>query len=193
MTKEFPIFPLNSVLCPKGRLPLQIFEQRYLSMISRCLKSHEGFVIVLIKDGKEASGECTFFDVGSYARVVDFQQLPNGFLGITVEGECKVSISHAHRQSDGLYVAKVEALGLETPTETPEQYSELADLLGDLLRHPVIQALGMSVDFQDARDVGWRLVELLPLAMEDKQYLLTLDDPIYRLEQIRYLIHALAE
>jgi len=191
--KQVPLFPLKAVLCPKGRMPLQIFEQRYLHMISRCLKEQIGFVIVLIKEGKEVGVDVRLFDVGTYAQVVDFQKLPNGLLGITAEGVSKVVISHVEQQEDGLFFGDIAPVSTESEQSVPDSFVELAELLEELLRHPVIRMLGMNVDYTDAREVGWRLIELLPLEVQDKQYLLTLDNPLYRLEQIRYLIHALAE
>jgi Lon protease-like protein len=50
-----PLFPLNSVLFPKGRISLQIFEARYIDMISNCLKEQSGFGIVLIETGSEVA------------------------------------------------------------------------------------------------------------------------------------------
>ncbi|OZG71959.1 peptidase S16 [Hahella sp. CCB-MM4] len=191
--QQVPLFPLKTVLCPKGKLPLQIFEQRYLSMITRCLKEEAGFVVVLIKEGNEVGDDVRMFDVGTYAKVVDFQQLPNGLLGITVEGVSKVAIHHVTRQDDGLYVGDLLPVPMESESDIPDSFFELAELLEELLRHPVVRILGMDVNYADAREVGWRLIELLPLELQDKQYLLTLDNPVYRLEQIRYLIHVLAE
>ncbi|WP_020409342.1 LON peptidase substrate-binding domain-containing protein [Hahella ganghwensis] len=191
--QHVPLFPLKTVLCPKGRLPLQIFEQRYLHMISTCLKEEAGFVVVLIKEGQEAGQDVSMFDMGTYAKVVDFQQLPNGLLGITVEGISKVAIHHVSQQEDGLYVGDLLPVPVEEERSIPDSFFELAELLEELLRHPVVKLLGMNVNYTDAREVGWRLTELLPLELQDKQYLLTLDNPVYRLEQIRYLIHVLAE
>ena len=36
-TEELPLFPLSAVLLPGGRLPLQIFEPRYLDLVSHCM------------------------------------------------------------------------------------------------------------------------------------------------------------
>ena len=36
---EIPIFPLNTVLFPGGRLPLRIFEMRYVDMTKACILS----------------------------------------------------------------------------------------------------------------------------------------------------------
>ncbi len=185
------IFPLHTVICPQGRVPLQIFERRYLTMLSQVLRNHEGFVVVLLKEGEEVGGVCRFYDVGVLVQVVDFQGLPSGILGITVEAVSKVRISDPVQRADGLYEGHIALLPEEPFCPTDYEDADLSDLLCDLLLHPVVKSLNMVVDHGDARSLGWRLVDLLPLSLPDKQFLLALEDPRYRLEQIRYLLHAL--
>ncbi|MEX2364989.1 MAG: LON peptidase substrate-binding domain-containing protein, partial [Pseudohongiellaceae bacterium] len=50
-----PLFPLNSILFPRGRISLQIFESRYLDMIRKCMKEQSGFGIVLINSCSEVA------------------------------------------------------------------------------------------------------------------------------------------
>ena len=50
-----PLFPLQSVLFPGGRLPLRIFEQRYMDMAKVCLKESTSFGICLIAEGEEVA------------------------------------------------------------------------------------------------------------------------------------------
>lgn len=183
-----PLFPLNSVLCPGGRIPLQLFEPRYLDMLSECMKADRGFVVVLIKEGDEVGGECEFYSIGTYVHLVDFQKLENGLLGITVEAESKVLVTDYSQGSDGLYCGEIEHLMQESSIALPDEYLELATLLDQLVKHPVVKALNMSIDYSDGRQVGWRLTELLPLAKKEKQFLLELSDPLYRLKQIDYFL-----
>jgi Lon protease-like protein len=71
-------------------MPLQIFEQRYLDLVRDSMKNAEPFGVVWIRSGSEvAQVERTGPDLGDYgtcARIVDWDQLPNGLLGITIEG-----------------------------------------------------------------------------------------------------------
>ena len=73
---ELPLFPLGTVLFQGGSLPLQIFEPRYLDMVSRCMKEDEPFGVVLIRQGsdtwKRGTGGPDLFDIGTEARIVDF-------------------------------------------------------------------------------------------------------------------------
>ena len=126
-------------------------------------------------------------------RIVDFQQLDSGLLGITVEGELKVSVVRSWQQEDGLNLGDVECLIAEAESEVPERYHELPSVLRALFRHPVVKDLGMDVDYEDARDVGWRLTELLPLDKQEKQRLAELQDPLERLQRLQELLEALEQ
>lgn len=187
------VFPLNSVVLPGGRIPLQLFEPRYIDMLTHCMKENKGFVITLLRDGGEAGLKSVFFSVGTYVRIIDFQQLDNGLLGITVEGDTKVTITRQWQQDDGLNLGDVEFLSAEPPAEIPGEFHELPSVLRALFRHPVIHELGMEVDYEDARDVGWRLTELLPLDKHEKQLLMEIQEPLERLARLQELLEALEE
>jgi len=188
-----PLFPLNSIVLPKGRIPLQLFEPRYIDMLTRCLKEDRGFVVVMLREGLETAKEAAFYDIGTYVRIIDFQQLDNGLLGITVEGQGKVTVVRSWQENDGLNLGDVECLMDEADCEVPERYTELPAVLKALFRHPVIRDLEMDVDYSDARDVGWRLTELLPLDKQEKQRLVELQDPIERLSRLQSLLEALEQ
>ena len=53
---EIALFPLSSILMPLGRMSLQIFEQRYLDLVARCMRENEGFGVIWLKQGSEVSG-----------------------------------------------------------------------------------------------------------------------------------------
>jgi len=191
VTQEIPLFPLNSIILPGGRIPMQLFEPRYLDMLTRCLKEARGFVVMLLRSGGESSYKTNFHDIGTYVHIIDFQQLDNGLLGITVEGDRKVRVLRNWQQQDGLNLGDIEWLAPEAEAEVPEHLRELPSVLRALSRHPVIKDLGMQVDYQDARDVGWRLTELLPLEPHQKQHLVELQNPVERLEHLQALLETL--
>ncbi|QSP96194.1 LON peptidase substrate-binding domain-containing protein [Marinobacter salinisoli] len=188
-----PLFPLNSIVLPKGRIPLQLFEPRYIDMLTSCLKEDRGFVVVLLRDGRETDAAAAFYDIGTYVRIIDFQQLDNGLLGITAEGVAKVTVVRSWQQEDGLNIGDVEMLLDEADSDVPECFGELPSVLKALFRHPVVRDLDMDVDFGDAREVGWRLTELLPFDKQEKQRLVELQDPLERLSRLQELLEALEE
>src|SRR5262245_42622477 len=105
-----PLFPLNAVLFPEGPLKLRIFEARYVDMIGRCMRENAPFGIALINEGVEAGGNASTVQMGTSARIVDFEQLKDGLLGITAVGERCFVIDSVSQQSDGLNVAQIEWL-----------------------------------------------------------------------------------
>lgn len=193
VTEIVPLFPLQSALFPGGRLALQVFEPRYLDMVKRCMREERGFGIVLLRSGRDArvtGDEPTpdIFDVGTYARIIDFNALDNGLLGIVAEGDRRFSIHTTREQRDHLLMADVTWLPDEPAADLDERFQPLADVLRELLQHPLIAQLGLDVDLADARQVGWRLAELLPLEAEIKQSLLQMQMPRERLAELDRLV-----
>ena len=187
-----PLFPLNTVLFPGCTLDLQIFEARYLDMISRCMKQGEGFGVVCILDGAEvgeAAGQ--FAAIGCEALIRDFQQLPNGLLGIRVEGGRRLRVLRAQVLPDQLTVAEVEWLEEETEQPLLGEHADLAALLGALSEHPMVASLGMQAEPAGQAALANQLAYLLPLEAEQKLQLLALDQPLQRLELLHELLEQL--
>ena len=89
---EMPLFPLSAVLVPHGRMPLRIFEQRYIDLVRDSLRNETSFGMVWIRHGSE---------------VVDWDQLPDGLLGITIEGQQRFELFAAESRANGLVVGEV--------------------------------------------------------------------------------------
>jgi Lon protease-like protein len=182
-----PLFPLNIVLFPGGPLPLRIFETRYVDMVRRCMREGEGFGVVLIREGKEV-GPAETFDIGTLAKIVDFDQLPDGLLGLQCVGERRFRILARRRQADGLHIGDVEWLAAEPELLVPERHARLAQLLGGVLPQLGEAYAGVTLRLEDAAWVGHRLAEILPMDLADKQFCLELEDPIRRLDVLGPLI-----
>lgn len=89
---DFPLFPLHVVLFPQARLPLQIFEPRYVEMINRCIEQEMAFGIVLIKEGAEVGGPAVPHRVGTAARIVDVARLADGRMNLIAAGMMRFKI-----------------------------------------------------------------------------------------------------
>lgn len=182
---EIPLFPLGTVLFPGGPLPLRIFETRYIDLVRRCMRDGTGFGVVLIREGAEAGTAATTFDVGTYARIVDFSQQPDGLLGISAQGERRFRILERRRARDGLNLADVEWLRAEQSQPLPEDYAELGPAIDAILTQVGEPYASLERHLEDAAWVSARLAEVLPVPMQHKQYCLELDDPIERLRYLR--------
>jgi Lon protease-like protein len=74
-----PMFPLGTVLVPGMVLPLHVFEPRYRRMVSDSRTHHDStFGVVLIERGSEVGGGDVRTDVGTLARIVRAEELPDG-------------------------------------------------------------------------------------------------------------------
>ena len=111
---ELPRFPIGTWLFQDGNLQLQMFEPRYLDMVSRCMRESTPFGVVLIRRGSDAwrdgSAGPELFDIGTEAHIVDFNQLNSGRLGITVRGARKFRVRSTTEQADHLLLGRVSYL-----------------------------------------------------------------------------------
>ncbi len=185
---EIPLFPLSSVLFPGGRMSLQIFEQRYLDLVRSCLKQEEGFGLVWIAEGAEVAqpgtGMPKLGEFGCYARIVDWDSLPNGLLGITIEGGERFRLKDTRSESNQLVVGEVE---MEEPRSTVpmrEEWGSMLEVLTSLERHPHVRSMGIKADHEDAWQVGYVLAQLLPVEEAIKFQLLGLDDTAQFMEEL---------
>jgi uncharacterized protein len=187
-TARIPLFPLNTVLFPGGPLPLRIFEARYTDMVRRCMREQSAFGVVLVRSGGEVGEVAGTAEVGTTARIVDFDQLPDGLLGITCLGERKFRVITRWREADGLNMAQVQWLAVEPEVEIPPEYRHLADILRKVL--PELAEMYQFVDkkFDQAAWVGARLTELVPLELTEKQVILEMTDPVDRLARLAPMI-----
>jgi len=180
-----PLFPLGTVLFPGGPLALRIFEPRYVDMVGRCMKDGTGFAVVLIVEGREAgSGALTTAAVGTEARIVDFNRLEDGLLGLSCIGGERLRVMRAWRQDDGLNLAEVTPLAPDPAVAIPEDCAHLTEALRRLYPDLGEPYASIAPQFDDAAWVGNRLAELAPLEPALKQGLLELEDPV---ERLRYL------
>ena len=182
------LFPLHTVLFPGGPLPLRIFETRYTDMVRRCTREQQPFGVLLIQEGEEAGPVATTATVGCSARIADFFTMQDGLLGISCVGERKFQVRRVWRAADGLNLAEVSWLDSEPQLPLPEEYAKLGETVQRAVEELAEQYQHVEKKFDDAAWVGWRLTELLPIELNDKQALLELDDPIARLEALMSLM-----
>ena len=184
---SLPLFPLNTVLFPGGRLPLRIFEQRYMDMAKACLKDGTPFGVCLIVDGKEVGEPAVPADVGTLARITSWDMPQLGVLQVLALGSQRFRIK-AHRvATGGLVRGDVELLDVDQDSAIPENCAKCVKILQrviteqpDLFEPPLLK--------ESSSWVSSRLTELLPLPLSAKQELLELSDARGRLERLSALL-----
>lgn len=182
-TDDIPLFPLNAVLFPGGQLSLRIFEPRYLDLVRECSRSGSGFGVCLILAGREAGAPATPAAVGTLAQIEDFYALPDGLLGIRARGSRRFRATSTRVRDNGLVHGAVSWLTEEPQVDMPPEYGLLALILERLLEQVGGEhARAERQRFDDASWVGFRLAELLPVELTERQQWLQLTDPLQRLD-----------
>lgn len=190
-----PLFPLHAVLFPGGRLPLRIFEQRYMDMAKACLKSEEPFGVCLIAQGEEVAQRGGLavepHEIGTLARIAEWDMPTLGVLEVVAEGGDRFRIRRRWVEASGLLRAEVEPIPPPPVLPVPGPYARLVPLLRAVvadMEKGAPNAPAAPHRFFDAHWLGMRYAEVLPIPSLARQKLLELDDGIDRLEIIyRYL------
>tara|TARA_B100000035_G_C21017360_1_gene562559 strand:- start:153 stop:755 length:603 start_codon:yes stop_codon:yes gene_type:complete len=184
--KDIPIFPLKSIILPGGQFPLKIFERRYLDMTRDCLKNNTGFVIALTK--KDSDYISSVYDYASYVEIVDWSQLDGGLLGITVEGKNIVKLSNCKLNECNLLKGNAEEVIYDIDYLVPQKYQILSKFYRKI--YPEIKAYIFHIKpkYNDANWLGFRLIECLPIELNDKADLISMQEPLDRLERILHIV-----
>ncbi|MEN9409879.1 MAG: hypothetical protein RL216_1853 [Pseudomonadota bacterium] len=81
------MFPLpGALLLPRGRLPLHIFEPRYLAMIEDCLKTKHRLIGMIQPREVPGTGEKRLNAIGCAGRLTGFSETEDGRYMITLSG-----------------------------------------------------------------------------------------------------------
>ncbi len=180
---EIPLFPLDSILAPEGRLALKLFETRYLDMAARCMREKSPFGVALIKEGGEVGAPALSHTLGTIARIVDWDMSQPGLLFITVQGEQRFQIEERRVASDRLQYARVRYLPEPAAQPVPTRLAAMLPLLTAVLATPAKPASPRPTasTTPPGSATAWPTSSPSPLA---RQRLLELDDTLSRLEII---------
>ena len=180
------LFPLQTVLFPGNKLPLRIFEPRYVDLVGRCMREQQAFGIVGISSGQEAGAIPEIFDIGTEVHIIDFDQGKDGLLNIVVEAARRFRVNSTRTREDNLLTAAVTFLpALVAPTEQTQR-PNLDAVFAQLIAHP---DLADKINPNGtALDKAYEILSFLPLANAHKVALLGAEDALTMLSELEHLI-----
>lgn len=187
---DLPLFPLHTVLFPDGKLPLRVFEARYVDMVRACLRDGTPFGVCLISEGEEVArpGAPTLPEpIGCLAEIVDCNMEQLGVLLIETRGRERFRIIDHRTLDDGLLVAKAMYLGEDVIDCKLELLSDCLSALRRIVsslhaRQPGNLPFCEPYLWDNPSWVANRLCELLPVPVKAKQMLMALRDAGMRIE-----------
>ncbi len=190
-SRVMPMFPLGTVLLPHALLPLHVFEPRYRTMTRQVLGSDGEFGVVLIERGSEVGGGDVRFAVGTVARIVRAQELPDGGYALATVGVRRIRVAR-WLPDDPFPQAEVVDLG-EPPTALDHERLRARavtalDAVCELYRRadprvPALPAIG-----DDAERASYEIAALAPIGPLDAQRVLETDGAGDRLALLAELL-----
>lgn len=171
-----PVFPLPSVVFfPHTRLPLHVFESRYVEMVDHALASERKIVMALLKAGWEQAyhGHPEFHEIGCVGRVVAFEEVAESRYNIVLLGLQRVSTAGA---DSGLSYSRIRPRLLEDRPAPPEDVLRLHNLLSEMSRS-LLQAMGQP-EVEIERMMGPASQMPLEVLTNWACFLLNLDAPV---------------
>jgi len=158
LRETIAVFPLaGAMLLPGGRLPLNIFEPRYLQMIDEAMAGSR--LIGMIQPGFDGAlredGEPEIVNVGCMGRVTSLTETGDGRYMITLQGVCRFRV--------------VEELAVKTPFRQCRVAPFVADLDEDpsgaeVNRPALLKAFRSYLEANDL-DADWQSVSRADNAM----------------------------
>ena len=186
-SRETPLFPLQTVLFPGGRLGLKVFEARYLDLVADCLREQRPFGVVALRSGHEvrrAEEDVAFERTGVFAELVEVDSQRPGILKLRCRGTQRFQVERTRQQADGLWLACTRALADDEPrAPTPAQLDTVRGLANAIasLKAQGSEPFDPPYRFDSAGWVANRWCEILPIPLAAKQKLMELPDPVARL------------
>ena len=191
---ELPLFPLRTVLFPDGLLELKIFEARYLDLMSRCLREQAPFGVVALRSGGEArsAGDAVqLYEVGTLAELIEVDSAQAGILLVRCRGGERFKVGATRQERDGLWLAQTESVAADPLVAPTAGQAEVVKSLADAVAALAAQGSRPFLEPHRFESAGWvanRWCEILHLPLEVRQRLMTLADPLARLDVVDSLL-----
>lgn len=169
---RIPLFPLaGAVLMPRARIPLHVFEPRYLQMLDDALKTDHRLIGLIQPDGDGLAA------IGCAGRVVAFSETDDGRQMISLRAVSRFRLIEAKEGFTPYLLADVEWSSFARDMKGAEGDPGMArDVLFPLLRR-YMEAHDLSTDWDAAGGAEDEalinsLSMVLPFSPGDKQALL---------------------
>jgi len=188
-----PLFPLNTVLFPRMPLRLKVFEDRYKLMIGRCLDEEKPFGVVLIREGSEVGPPAKPEMVGTLARILAVQDLPDGNMNLLAEGTRRFRLLDYATEAEPYLVGMSEPVcdcdadSAATETAKEESVRLFHEYFNELVSHAGVTMPSYELP-DDPEEFSFVLAAVLQAEPHVRQDLLELTDTIERLTRERSML-----
>jgi Lon protease-like protein len=184
---HLPLFSLDNVLLlPFGKLPLNIFEPRYIKMVLDSLKKQRLIGIVQPKDN---SG--TFFNIGCIGKITSFIETPDNRIVLNLDGICRFKISDSQLSQGGYFNANIETVDFIHDINLVEPMIDREGLIKKFAQFFKIKKYDLDLNIIEETSnlqLLSTLTMLAPFNKIDKQAILEAQNLIDRLKVINTIL-----
>lgn len=175
MSQGLPLFFHAKHLLPQGQMPMNIKEANALRAVKLAMRHYSHFAICMWEQDKDNEEEETaLYTIGTKAAVKDFSCSPKVPLSITLQGEQCININELYYDDNGLLMGHYETLPHWPHTELHANQRLLSTRLQQFYQsHPEISRYHANKEFDNLSWLCLRWLEILPIAIEDKQMLIS--------------------
>lgn len=168
---EIPIFPLGGVLLlPRGQLPLNIFEPRYVAMVDSAMATHRLIGMVQTKDDGSVYG------IGCAGRITSYNETPDGRYEIVLTGICRFRFDKELSQENGFRRVKSNWAAFENDLQKMDclniDRARLRSLLKNYFEKQGLTCSWDAVDQASDEKLMTTLAMICPFDAKEKQALL---------------------
>ncbi|MFL2660677.1 MAG: LON peptidase substrate-binding domain-containing protein [Alphaproteobacteria bacterium] len=197
LPKTIPLFPLNKVLLlPRAKLPLNLFENRYLHMFDYALKNQKVIGMIQPKEKLSKDSEIknpVLYDVGCAGRITAFSETNDNRYELILKGTCRFRIKKEKKVINGFRSADVtwEEFGDDfeiTNLRSRKKRTDFESLLKVFLKKISINADWEMVDTTNDEDLVNMISMCSPFDVSEKQALLEANVLEERLEILMSLM-----
>ena len=187
LPSHIPLFPLDNVLLlPFGKMPLNIFETRYVKMVLDSLKKQRLIGIVQPKDN---SGE--FFNIGCMGKITSFIETPDNRIVLNLDGVCRFKVTDSQLSQGGYYNANVETIDFVEDINVVEPMIDRDSLIKKFANFFKIKKYDLDLNIIEETSnlqLLSTLTMLAPFNKIDKQAILEAQNLIDRLQVVNSIL-----
>ena len=192
LPETLPIFPLpGAIVMPGSELPLNIFEPRYLNMVSDALSTHH--MIGMIQPDPNARDTNVLCHTGCAGRITQYRETNDGRIEMVLSGVCRYDLGKELPTTRGyrLVVPDWSRFRDDYTNHEDQLRSEHGHLIRIVKRY--FDAKGLQADWSMLEGLSTiRLMNslsvALPISERDKQVLLETVEPAQRLHTFTSLL-----
>lgn len=190
LPEQLAVFPLTAVLLlPGGRMPLNVFEPRYIEMIDAAMAGNRlvGMIQPRLDGALRDDGEPELCDIGCIGRVTSVAETGDGRYLLSLQGVCRFRVAEEVHVRTPFRQCRIVAFGADLDPETGAAGVDRAALMKAFRAY--LDANGLEADWDSiSRAENAALVNALsmmaPYGAAEKQALLEAPDLKTRAETL---------